>query len=546
MIASFGLLAVPGVASAADPTPVAAKYAALGGAAGVLGPALAAEDCSLTGGGCVQDFANGAIVWSSATGAHALTNDEVLTEWVEWGAVEGDLGYPTRDTFCGLAGGGCGQHFTGGSVYWSPASGAVAVYDVVRDVWSAQGWETGPLGYPTSDVECGLDWDACLQHFQRGTVYDSPAGTFAVSGSIKDRWGAQGWERGDLGYPTSAQFCGLKSGGCGQHFEGGSIYRGPSGTFIVTGAVEERWAAQGWENGQLGYPASEQFNALASVGQHFQGGSIYDTWYDGVVLVPVPLRDVWAAEGWERGMGYPTSDAFCGLRNGGCGQEFHNGSIYSSPAGTFAVKAAEAAWAAQGWETGALGYPVSRPFQTVDQGLGQHFQGGSVYTSYKGTFAVTGAIRDKWAALGWERGHLGSPISTAFCGLRGGGCGQHFQYGSIYSSPTGTFAVPTIRNGVSDLRSAWAAQGWESGALGYPTSDFFCGLSNLGCGQHFQGGSVYSVPGPLESVAVPTAIRDVWAARGWENGRYGYPSGPAYSVAGGIAQPFAGGTITVR
>jgi hypothetical protein len=100
---------------------------------------------AVTGGGCVQDFANGASVWSSATGAHALTNDEVLTQWLEWGAVEGDLGHPTRDTFCGLAGGGCGQHFTGGSVYGSPATGAVAVYDVVRDVWSALG-QLGPRG----------------------------------------------------------------------------------------------------------------------------------------------------------------------------------------------------------------------------------------------------------------------------------------------------------------------------------------------------------------------------------------------------------------
>ena len=63
VIAAVGLLAVPGVAVAADATPIAAKYAALGGASGPLGAALGAEDCSLTGGGCDQDFANGAIVW---------------------------------------------------------------------------------------------------------------------------------------------------------------------------------------------------------------------------------------------------------------------------------------------------------------------------------------------------------------------------------------------------------------------------------------------------------------------------------------------------
>ncbi|SEU00078.1 LGFP repeat-containing protein, partial [Geodermatophilus poikilotrophus] len=44
---------------------------------------------------------------------------------------------------------------------------------------------------------------------------------------------------------------------------------------------------------------------------------------------------------------------------------------------------------------------------------------------------------------------------------------------------------------------------------------------------------------------VPIAVRDAWAATGWENGRLGYPTGDPQAVAGGTRQTFQGGTVTV-
>ena len=38
----------------------------------------------------------------------------------------------------------------------SPSTGAHEVYGIIRDAWADNGWEAGPLGYPTSgeyDVE---------------------------------------------------------------------------------------------------------------------------------------------------------------------------------------------------------------------------------------------------------------------------------------------------------------------------------------------------------------------------------------------------------
>ena len=109
-------------------------------------------------------------------------------------------------------------------MYWSPATGAKAVVGAIGARWAAQGWETGPLGYPVSDETCGLRGGGCFQQFQGGSVHFTPAtGAQATWGAIRDRWAAQGWETGLLGYPVSGEICGLRGGGCFQQFQGGSV-----------------------------------------------------------------------------------------------------------------------------------------------------------------------------------------------------------------------------------------------------------------------------------------------------------------------------------
>ena len=53
------------------------------------------------------------------------------------------LGLPTTgDT---AVNGGWFNHFQGGSIYFSNATGAQIVKGAIRDKWAAQGWETGRL-----------------------------------------------------------------------------------------------------------------------------------------------------------------------------------------------------------------------------------------------------------------------------------------------------------------------------------------------------------------------------------------------------------------
>jgi hypothetical protein len=123
---------------------------------------------------------------------------------------------------------------------------------------------------------------------------------------------------------------------------------------------------------------------------------------------------------------------------------FQNGSIYWTPqTGAFEVHGViRDAWHDAGWEAGALGYPISDETPTPD-GAGRYnvFQSGSIYwTSQLGAFGVIGRIRDAWAAVGWEAGELGYPISNEYAVT--GGRKSDFQHGSItWTSATDTTAI---------------------------------------------------------------------------------------------------------
>lgn len=71
-----------------------------------------------------------------------------------------------------------------------------------------------------------------------------------------------------------------------------------------------------------------------------------------------------------------------------------------------------------GWETGRLGYPVSDEFCGLkDGGCAQRFQGGLVYWSPgSGVAAVWGAIGERYAGLRWETSKLATPFRTSSAG----------------------------------------------------------------------------------------------------------------------------------
>ncbi|MGY1773452.1 fibronectin type III domain-containing protein [Blastococcus sp. SYSU D00813] len=310
------------------PSPITVAYQQAGGDTGPLGPPTSAERCGLRNGGCFQKFAHGSVYWSPATGARVVMAGPVMTRWGAQRWETGALGYPVSDTVCGLAGGGCRQDFQGGSVSASAAGGYV-VLGAIRTRWTAGGREGGALGHPITEERCGLRNGGCFQKFAHGSVYWSPAtgARVVMAGPVMTRWGAQRWETGALGYPVSDTVCGLAGGGCYQHFQGGSVYSGSAGAFVVRGALRTRWSATGWERGALGYPVAEERCGLRDGGcfQRYQGGSIYWSPAGGAWSVGTQVLAAWGAQSYERGRyGYPAGEAVC-TPAGACTQRFQGG-----------------------------------------------------------------------------------------------------------------------------------------------------------------------------------------------------------------------------
>ncbi|SOC48976.1 Metallo-peptidase family M12B Reprolysin-like [Blastococcus aggregatus] len=188
---------------------------------GLLGYPVADQVCGLPDGGCAQAFEHGRISWSSRTGARLVTG-AVEDRYDALADERGHMGYPVTDTICGLAGGGCFQVFQYGWLYWSPATGAHAVKGGIGYTWLVSGAENGALGYPVSDEVCGLRDGGCSTHFSGGSIYWSPAtGAGIVSGAIRDAWAAEGSEAGSLGYPVGREYA--VPGGRAQRFQGGTL-----------------------------------------------------------------------------------------------------------------------------------------------------------------------------------------------------------------------------------------------------------------------------------------------------------------------------------
>lgn len=324
-----------------------------------------------------------------------------------------------------------------------------------------------------------------------------------------------------------------------RHLGGGSV---PA---MVRGAILARYESLGGAAGFLGQPLTRELATPNRYGRYnvFQGGSIYWTPALGAWEVHGRIRDRWSALGFENGLlGFPASNENP-LRGGSFGL-FERGSVYWSPA-TDAHEVhgdIRAAYGRAGWEVGPLGYPTTdelrTPFRT---GAYNGFQRGSIYWSpATGAHEVRGAIRDRWVALGLENGLLGFPASDENR-LRGGAY-ELFERGSVYWSPTtGAHEVHGL------IRDAYGRNGWEAGRLGYPTSDEVRTPLKPGALNHFTGGSIYWSPN-TGAHAVLDVLRDAYGGSGWENGCLGFPvadertSGSGASFTRTLA--FQGGDIT--
>lgn len=239
------------------------------------------------------------------------------------------------------------------------------------------------------------------------------------------------------------------------------------------------------------------------------------------------------------GLGMCLSDEYP-IGDGGVAQDFSGGRGYWHPAtgAHFAWGRIGARYHELGGPDSPLGFPVTSETMTPDgKGRFNHFQNGSIYwTPETNAHVVMGDFMNAWAAENWEAGRLGYPTSDRYDVP--GGSAQDFEGGYIVRAEGG---APQIVLGA--IGAAYrAAGGPAESSLGLPQTGEF-GIRD-GFFQRFEHGHIYWSPEP-GAHAVPFGdIFDHWGTTGWENGPFGYPVGPQQRIpAGGLEQEFQGGWI---
>ena len=102
----------------------------------------------------------------------------------------------------------------------------------------------------------------------------------------------------------------------------------PGGTGVTGGAIDAAYRALGACGSVVGVPITNETGTPDGVGRYnvFERGSIYWTPATGAHAVHGVIRDAWKAEGWEAGaLGYPVSDEYAAA--GGRKSDFQHGSI---------------------------------------------------------------------------------------------------------------------------------------------------------------------------------------------------------------------------
>jgi uncharacterized protein with LGFP repeats len=259
-------------------------------------------------GGFKTDFAGGSIYWSPATGPR-LVRGAILQRYVAAGGPRA-LGFPIADDGGTADGTGALVRLQGGVIYWSARTGAHVVRGAILERWRSLGAQTGVLGYPTGDdvaVPGGFKTD-----FAGGSIYWSPAtGARLVRGAILQRYVTAGGP-GVLGHPTADDDATYDRSGAVLWLPGGAVFWSPStGAHVVRGAILERWLTLGGETGPLGYPVGDDEPVPGGSGYRtrFAGGTVYWSVATGAHSVPAAIEEMYMAMGGPTGSaGYPVRD----------------------------------------------------------------------------------------------------------------------------------------------------------------------------------------------------------------------------------------------
>ena len=177
-------------------------WKSLGGASGKLGLPLGME--TAVPGGWGQVFERGA-VFSTNKGTFPVLGP-MWERYRTSGAATGKLGVPVGQAQ-EIAAGVLRQRFANGGILWSQATGAHAISGVFAERWNKDGAAAASYGLPTGEAT------DVSQQFARGGLYRTVTGVHLVPGAIRDTYETnRGGPKGVYGLPLGEAHPGLLGG----------------------------------------------------------------------------------------------------------------------------------------------------------------------------------------------------------------------------------------------------------------------------------------------------------------------------------------------
>ncbi|MHA7280782.1 GDSL-type esterase/lipase family protein [Arthrobacter sp. MDT2-2] len=234
-----------------------------------LGNPIGSKGCDAVS--CSQRFQKGYVLWTQKTGAQMVLNYAIGARYSAAGWTRGFLGHPTGDEFRLTVRGGAVQNFQNGYIYWSPATGARVVTGAIKGYYAANRYERGFLGYPKSE-EIAVP-NGVRQDYEGGKVYwsGSSGRVFTTTGGyIQTYYENKGGAQSYLGLPTSNKTA--WQGGYYQRFQGAVITWGANAGARSIDAGHFNTLAVDF--GRYGWPTTDTWKDATGTHTQFQTGII--------------------------------------------------------------------------------------------------------------------------------------------------------------------------------------------------------------------------------------------------------------------------------
>jgi len=421
---------------------------------------------------------------------------------------------------------------------WFGSTGAYAVDPNLVPLFNSTGGAGGTLGLATDQPVKYAD-GGVGQEFQRGWAYwHTTTGAFRTAGRVGISYIALKGPTGVLGYPLSNPKAEPLSGSS-QRFQKGSLFYSPTTAIhIVSGKILTSYTTLKGPSGVLGFPV---YSAIAGpnggFGQQFQHGWLYTSPTTSIHRVSGRIAASYQALKGPAGiLGYPI-DAQKDAGGGWVRQAFERGWLYFSPTGGvhYMLSTMQSGYAAAGGVTGSLGAPVDST-KTYGSGFGQQFKNGWLYWSPEtGYVKSSGRIATSYAALKGPSGLLGFPVSAPKSPTVGWRT-QAFQRGMLYDSAT--YGIHYV---LSSIGSPYVAAGGLTGRYGVPV-DSTKSYADGGFGQRFSRAWLYV---SANGIGTTTGLLGAshWKLGGG-GGVLGYPTAVQKAEPGsGLSQQFSRGGL---